>query len=125
MNHTHCEKPYLSPRRLDPNNEDPFLNIREPNPLDDRYFSDKDAQISALKALVLEAGGILKNVREHYGSLHDQVNDLIGEGVGDARLTEDMIPDDYDALVTRLVECVSVDFRAQNFLEEVIDTRYR
>jgi hypothetical protein len=66
------------------------------NPMDDDGFDGNDDHIDALKDAV-----------RTYAGLHDLISDMIEDG----RLTEAMIPDDYRAVVEKLVECVALNVR--------------
>jgi hypothetical protein len=70
--------------------------MMRPNPMDDDDFDGNDDHIDALKEAV-----------RTYAELHDLISDMIEDG----RLTEAMIPDDYRAVVERLVECVALNVR--------------
>jgi hypothetical protein len=69
------------------------MSRKTPNPLNDDDFYGNDDHIDALKNAVLT-----------YAALHDMISDMIEDG----RLTEAAIPDDYQALVAKLVECVAL-----------------
>lgn len=66
------------------------------NPMDDDDFDGNDDHIDALKEAL-----------RTYAGLHDLISDMIEGG----RLTEAMIPDDYQAVVAKLVECVALNVR--------------
>ena len=70
--------------------------MMRPNPMDDDDFDGNDDHIDALKEAV-----------RTYAELHDLISDMIEDG----RLTEAMIPDDYRAVVEKLVECVALNVR--------------
>jgi hypothetical protein len=79
---------------------------KTPNPLNDDDFYGNDDHIDALKDAV-----------RTYATLHDMISDMIESG----RLTQAHIPDDYPALVDKLVECVALgvteDFEDNPFNE--------
>lgn len=68
-----------------------------------------------------KAVSALRAMRRTYGALHDGLNDMIGEGEGPARLTPDMIPDDYHWLADQLAECVYADYLAKTLLDNLTD----
>lgn len=61
--------------------------------------------------------GVMGDVYATYGRLHDFVSDCIEGG----RLTEDMLPDDYQALTEQLAACVPVDYRMELAIRAELD----
>lgn len=65
-------------------------------------------------ATMHEAIALLKQAQTIYGTLHDQLSDMI-EG---QRLTECDCPDDYAALVDALTTCAALDHNITQFLRD-------
>lgn len=94
------------------------LKQSNPNPFNEDHFFGNDDHIDALKDALGEALAALRTMRDAYGKLHDGLNDMIGEGEGEARLTAAMIPDDYRWLADQLTTCVSADREAADILAQ-------
>ncbi|MBY0261713.1 MAG: hypothetical protein K2Q20_05185 [Phycisphaerales bacterium] len=79
-----------------------------------RIQKSPDAQpLATIRARVEVLEAALRDTLSAYGRLHDGLSNLIGDDTSDefpddeARLTEAMIPDDYEWLVLTLTDCVA------------------
>lgn len=86
--------------------------MKRKDPFNDDHYDGNDEQIEDLKEIGWELKDALALMWAKYDRLHDFLSDAIEEG----RLTEDMIPDDYEAIVAALVDCLDADVNAKEVL---------
>jgi hypothetical protein len=84
------------------------------NPFDDDDFDGNDDHIDCLKDRLSEALAALRTMREAYGTLHDEVSELVESG---ANLTHDS----SQLLADQLAACVSADQEAASILGQYPD----
>lgn len=60
---------------------------------------------------------MLVKMVESYGRLHDGLSDMLGDGEGSRRLSEEMIPEDYSWLVETLSDLAPVSDEATQIVK--------
>ena len=81
------------------------------NPFDDNDWDGNDDQLDALKSALGEALEMLRDMRETYGPLHDEISDLIESG-------RNLTHESEASLAEMLTACVVVDQKAADLLTQ-------